>query len=69
MRDADSDQCVKCPFGTYSDTVDGTCTSCPEGLSTGSEGADDSSLCIGKKTSIFFWLFEANSTINLFNNF
>ena len=69
MRDADSDQCVKCPIGTYSDTVGDTCASCPEGLSTGRDGADDSGLCIGKKTSIFFWVSEANFQDKIFLTF
>ena len=57
MKD-DSGDCLECPIGTYSDTVGAaSCTSCPEGLSTGRKKADDLGLCIGKKTtSLFFWI-------------
>ena len=45
-RDADSDDCAKCPTGTYSDTLGAaSCTSCPEGQTTGHDGADDISSC------------------------
>ena len=52
MRDADSGDCVKCPRGTYTDMLDASsCTSCPEGQTTVDEGANEASLCFGKKTT------------------
>ena len=54
MRDSDSGECVK-PQGTYSDSVMATsCTSCPEGLTTAEEGANEASLCFGKKFTVFY---------------
>ena len=52
-RDADSGRCVKCPMGTFSDTVgDASCTSCPEGTTTTIEAADDASSCIGENITV-----------------
>ena len=49
MRDADSGSCMKCPRGTYSDTLGtASCTPCAEGLTTGREGADAVNSCTGK---------------------
>ena len=49
MRDSDSDDCVACPEGTYSDTADAaSCTSCPEGETTLYDRAHDASLCYSK---------------------
>ena len=57
MRDADSGDCVACPKGTYSDTVDvDSCSSCPEGQTTVNAASYDASLCYGKiqaNTAIF----------------
>ena len=48
MKNATSGDCVNCPGGTYSDTVDAvSCTSCPEGTSSYT-GSFDASNCIGK---------------------
>ena len=48
-RDADSGDCVKCPIGTYSDTVDAaSCISCPEGKTTRYEGQRTADSCVGK---------------------
>ena len=50
MRDADSDECVCCPQGTYSDTVDATsCTSCPGGTTTRYSSSLSVSQCVGNK--------------------
>ena len=46
MKDADLGNCIICPEGTYSDTVNAaSCTSCPEGQTTYGEGQ---SFCFGK---------------------
>ena len=62
MRDADSGDCVICPKGTYSDTVNAvSCTSCPEGETTPESGSDDEGWCFSKKDtnlSIKFVLFQ-----------
>ena len=52
MRDADSDECVFCPQGTYSDTVDASsCTPCPEGTTTRKSTFSQSvSACVGNKS-------------------
>ena len=53
MRDDDSGDCVKCPIGTFSDTVgDAPCTSCAEGKTTQYNGADDASSCSGEKIAV-----------------
>ena len=42
--------CVACPIGTYTDTADATsCTSCPEGLTTLSEGSWNARECLSKE--------------------
>ena len=50
IRDAKSDECVACPQGTYSDTIDGiTCTSCPEGTTTSNDGSPLPENCVGNE--------------------
>ena len=52
MIDADSNDCVKCPRGTYTDMLDASsCTSRPEGQTTVDEEASEASFCFGKKTT------------------
>ena len=63
MRDADSENCVKCPVGTYCDTPDAaSCTSCPEGKTTRSDGTNSASKCVGKKItfSLNFYSIKYN---------
>ena len=45
--------CIPCPRGYYkSDRMDRTCTTCPVGFTTLTEGAGSTSLCtVGKKVS------------------
>ena len=48
MRDADSGDCIVCPKGTFSETIDAdSCTSCP-GQITFEEGFTMASQCFGK---------------------
>ena len=50
MKNATSGDCVDCPIGTYSDTVDAaSCTSCPEGTTTGYLGSWDAKYCLCKR--------------------
>ena len=50
MMDAELDGCVRCPAGTYSDTVGAiSCTSCPEGTTNEDTGSQSAISCVGKK--------------------
>ena len=57
-RDSDSGDCVACPIGTYSDTVEATsCTSCAEGESTRYTATGNARLCIGNTLFCVFFNF------------
>ena len=49
---------MKCPHGTYSDTIDATsCTDCPEGQTTLKQESESVSQCMGKEIKFIVLIF------------
>ena len=54
----DGNECVRGPYGTYSDTLDSdSCTSCPEGHTTIIDRAHSADVCFGKEDTFLFLIF------------